>query len=1037
MNDKIQLKRGTLANWLKADPILMDGEMALVATDDSKPTVYDSQKVGDGIHKFSELEMLGYKCLQELGDSQKFPLSQKAITDWINMGYQFRGVATPSTNPGTPDGPAFYIASEPGTYTNFDGLTIYGNSNAYVLYRSGHKWLCKSLIGPIDEIATWSLSSNSSLGYMLNYDPRFYKRRFKLSKSDSWDLISTNLEAKPNNVGYVSVWKDNKRVGWKYQEGKKTFTFSHETANKLAGDNDYDEVEIAVFVYSADDSEQVIFRVKSTIQNIADGSIGPDKTTFSAGLEHLDNASFFAFTNSYKLNSFVKELYLEDLDLTKEYRFRYIARNSNGVWNIPICEKDESVALKVAYQFYETHNKENLSVLELGPGKDYPGKKGYIVVDWNEWTDGVEGIIENTLNNKRATDIRFSPLISAYLSTKAVGLSQSKYKELFNTYENKKPNLLTLSKSISTSCDIINVTSQSDFDALSSNITQLLTGSSTKDILVLIHEGLYVFKNNHISLRYIVSNQNICIKGIGNVQIVGGEGLNESEISYDAASGMRIIPNIGTFNYRTPFISVNSDNKASIVPLSSTDDIDIIQLDELIEVVDADNKTCRCKFPYLISETNIDVSLMKIRVFAWYLAKEYSVLKIENGYVYFIATDLEYNEAYKCYNINLDYGFGKQYPRYKILNCNVLNKNAYVDSSGAHIPMEYNNVYKCPNSTFIKLDNLNIKSLSVSGLKIIGCGNLEKSVINIDSCTFTDGCWVRSNVFSDIYCDYAVNIRNSKNVVVSNNRFYNTFGQCVNATAGATNVQIYKNVIKNTGLGNSNFFAIVCSFVYNYYIGHNDISDFSYGAIGVGVHTSNNAEGADTNYGIVEYNRIYQTDKFISRKGVNTLMDSGAIYTWTKKKEVIIRNNYIYNIAGMYQNYGIFCDDGSKNNIIYSNIVGKIQNNNCLDLRYVPSVQEGNTGNLVMYNIFDGSFRMQENDDPVKETNNVLGKNIIVCNVNEPPIIENIKNKEPNAFFKNSQITSSSVLMSKETITLFKEVLPFLKNLYNYMSIKY
>ena len=84
MNDKIQLKRGTLANWLKADPVLMDGEMALVATDASKPTVYDSKKVGDGTHKFSELEMLGYDCLQELGDSQQFPMSQDAVLGEVN-----------------------------------------------------------------------------------------------------------------------------------------------------------------------------------------------------------------------------------------------------------------------------------------------------------------------------------------------------------------------------------------------------------------------------------------------------------------------------------------------------------------------------------------------------------------------------------------------------------------------------------------------------------------------------------------------------------------------------------------------------------------------------------------------------------------------------------------------------------------------------------------------------------------------------------------------------------------------------------------
>ena len=140
MNDKIQLKRGTLANWLKADPILMDGELALVATDASKPTVYDSQKVGDGIHKFSELEMLGYKCLQEFGASQQFPISQKAITDWINNGYQFRGIATPDTNPGTPDGPVFYFAAEAGTYSNFSGITINTDETAILIWNNGATW---------------------------------------------------------------------------------------------------------------------------------------------------------------------------------------------------------------------------------------------------------------------------------------------------------------------------------------------------------------------------------------------------------------------------------------------------------------------------------------------------------------------------------------------------------------------------------------------------------------------------------------------------------------------------------------------------------------------------------------------------------------------------------------------------------------------------------------------------------------------------------------------------------------------------------
>lgn len=81
MANRIQFRRDTLANWQAANPILMEGELALISTDPAKPGVYDSKKVGDGIHHFNDLEMLGYECLQELGDSTQFPVSQKVVTD--------------------------------------------------------------------------------------------------------------------------------------------------------------------------------------------------------------------------------------------------------------------------------------------------------------------------------------------------------------------------------------------------------------------------------------------------------------------------------------------------------------------------------------------------------------------------------------------------------------------------------------------------------------------------------------------------------------------------------------------------------------------------------------------------------------------------------------------------------------------------------------------------------------------------------------------------------------------------------------------
>ena len=47
-----------------------------------------------------------------------------SMVNSLGAGYQFIGVATMSTIPGTPDQNVFYIASTPGTYSNFGGLIV-------------------------------------------------------------------------------------------------------------------------------------------------------------------------------------------------------------------------------------------------------------------------------------------------------------------------------------------------------------------------------------------------------------------------------------------------------------------------------------------------------------------------------------------------------------------------------------------------------------------------------------------------------------------------------------------------------------------------------------------------------------------------------------------------------------------------------------------------------------------------------------------------------------------------------------------------
>lgn len=60
------------------------------------------------------------------------------IVNTVGANATFAGIAVPSTNPGTPDGPVFYIACEPGVYSNFNLTLVDG---LYILENKTGSWV--------------------------------------------------------------------------------------------------------------------------------------------------------------------------------------------------------------------------------------------------------------------------------------------------------------------------------------------------------------------------------------------------------------------------------------------------------------------------------------------------------------------------------------------------------------------------------------------------------------------------------------------------------------------------------------------------------------------------------------------------------------------------------------------------------------------------------------------------------------------------------------------------------------------------------
>ena len=76
---------------------------------------------------------------------------QSSLVSMINSlgrGYQYMGIAIPTTNPGTPDERVFYIATQKGVYSNFNSANV-ANSEI-VLFSWNGSWT-KTVVATLEK----------------------------------------------------------------------------------------------------------------------------------------------------------------------------------------------------------------------------------------------------------------------------------------------------------------------------------------------------------------------------------------------------------------------------------------------------------------------------------------------------------------------------------------------------------------------------------------------------------------------------------------------------------------------------------------------------------------------------------------------------------------------------------------------------------------------------------------------------------------------------------------------------------------------
>ena len=580
-------------------------------------------------------------------------------------------------------------------------------------------------------------------------------------------------------------------------------------------------------------------------------------------------------------------------------------------------------------------------------------------------------------------------------------IKESKYESLISDLDKVTGFNYVVSFDPIDNAEVYEVKTQEEFDLLNERINNSF--AENKNVIVELYDGIYKFNDSNVIeikdidktdlsliIRNAPGNNDVVVMADGHTYVKSDAiGYTSSHWiaqanGYDKHNS-NILADLGKKN-----LICNSFNKFGVT-----------YADGEIETLDAETWNFRLKLPASMA----DISYTEeecANAFVWfdtsYFGNLADIVKIEGGYLYF---KLIHDMFLDHYSINTSYGFGKKYARFNIFNLPFVltEETVLVKDNLIYVPYVYDYIVDCKYGSFLKYTNSTLKELRVSGINFCG----SKFVTDLRRRHYLHSAEGGSSLIA---------VQNSKNIIITNNKFIGVGGDTVilacesenelysnnefinilqnGITTNGTNVDVNHNTFKDSSLWIPSNNNCIRAFGINNHVHNNQIYDYCYGAISCGTFALYGNPNC-----VIENNIAVYTDNFIKNYELYTLMDGGALYTSPSNNGTIIRNNIVVGYRGMYNNSGIYCDDGTYHVSIYRNILTGGNMTWAINARYVNGDTEHNTGILIAYNIFDNAYLLEGEK---VDNNQMYSFGNTMINISEDKNLLRFVNKDDNYF---------------------------------------